>query len=146
MSIAERVETELVSNFSSVHCVGQILLVGKDEQQGVPQFIFVQHALQLVACLRDTVTIVRVDNKNDTLGVLEVYVGIRGVRKDNILCILERSQRKKLTVSPKRTDFVLTSNVPHSEGNVLVLDSLHVETLQTNTRVSQSLRDNANRH
>lgn len=31
------------------------------------------------------------------------------------------------TVPPERSDLVLSSDVPHSEGNVLVLDSLNVE-------------------
>jgi hypothetical protein len=32
-------------------------------------------------------------------------------------------------VSPERTDLVLTTDVPHGELNVLVLDGLDVETL-----------------
>ena len=81
---------------------GQILLVGKDQQNGVPQLVLVQHALQLLAGLDDTVAIVAVDDEDDTLGVLEV-------------------------VSPERTDLVLTTNIPHGKLNVLVLDGLDVE-------------------
>jgi hypothetical protein len=31
------------------------------------------------------------------------------------------------TVPPERSDLVLSSDIPHGEGNVLVLDSLNVE-------------------
>jgi hypothetical protein len=82
----------------------QILLVGEDEKNGIPQLILVQHALQLLASLDDTIAIVGVDNEDDTLGVLEV-------------------------VPPQRTDLVLTTDIPHGELDVLVLDSLDVETL-----------------
>ena len=30
-------------------------------------------------------------------------------------------------MSPQRSDLVLTAHVPHSEADVLVLDSLHIE-------------------
>jgi hypothetical protein len=81
---------------------GQILLVGEDEQNGVPELILIEHALELLAGLNDTVTIVAVDDEDDTLGVLEV-------------------------MSPEGTDLVLTTDIPHGELDVLVLDSLDVE-------------------
>ena len=51
---------------------GKILLVGKDQENGVPQLILVEHALELLAGLDDTVTIVAVDDEDDALGVLEI--------------------------------------------------------------------------
>jgi hypothetical protein len=81
----------------------QILLVGENQEKGVPKLILVQHALQLLAGLDDTVPIVAVNHEDDTLGVLEV-------------------------VAPQRTDLVLTTDIPHGELNVLVLDGLDVET------------------
>lgn len=81
---------------------GQILLVGEDEQNGIPELILVEHALELLAGLDNTVAIVAVNDEDDTLGVLEV-------------------------MSPERTDLVLTTDIPHGELNVLVLDSLDVE-------------------
>ena len=39
VSLAERVKAKLVSNLSSVHCVGKILLVSKDKQNCIPQLI-----------------------------------------------------------------------------------------------------------
>ncbi len=82
---------------------GQILLVGKHQEQRVPELILVQHALQLLTCLNNTVAIVAIDHEDDTLGVLEV-------------------------VAPQGTDLVLTTDVPHGELDVLILDSLDVET------------------
>lgn len=99
-------QAEFVGDFSSIHGVGEILtgsaaaslvrlckythlLVGKDEQKGVSEFILAQHALHWVGLVRssgsldislrtflaslgDTLSVVRVDDKDDTLGVLEV--------------------------------------------------------------------------
>lgn len=80
----------------------QILLVGEDQEESVPELILVQHALQLLPCLNNTVAIVGVDNEDNTLGVLEV-------------------------MPPQRPDLVLSSDIPYGELNVLVLDSLDVE-------------------
>ena len=100
--LPEAVEAELVGDLRRVHRVGQILLVGEDQKDGIPQLILVEHALKLLASLNNTVTIVGVDDEDDTLGVLEV-------------------------VSPERTDLVLTTNIPHGKLNVLVFDGLDVE-------------------
>lgn len=70
--LPEALETKFVGDLCRVHRVGQILLVGKDEQEGVPELVLVEHPLQLLACLGHTFPIVRVDDENDTLGVLEV--------------------------------------------------------------------------
>jgi hypothetical protein len=81
----------------------KILLVGEDQEESISQLVLVEHALQLLTSLDNTVTIVAVDDEDDTLGVLEV-------------------------MSPERTDLVLTADIPDGELNVLVLDSLDVET------------------
>lgn len=96
-------QTELVGDLSGVHGVGQILLVGEDQEECVPEFVLVEHALELLAGLNDTVTIVAVNNEDDTLGVLEV-------------------------MSPQRADLVLSTDIPYGEGDVLVLDGLDVKT------------------
>lgn len=101
-SLSQAVETELISDLGSVHGVGQILLVGKDQQDGISQLILVQHALKFLSGLDDTISIVAVDDEDDTLGVLEV-------------------------VSPQGTDLVLTTDIPHGELDVLVLNGLDVE-------------------
>jgi len=102
-TLSEAVKTKLVGDLSGVHGVRQILLVGKDKEESVPQLILVQHALELLTRLNNTVAIVAVDDEDDTLGVLEV-------------------------MPPQRTDLVLTTDIPHGELDVLVLDSLDVET------------------
>jgi len=45
------VEPELIGDLGSVHRVGQILLVCKDEQDGLAELVFVEHAVQLVTRL-----------------------------------------------------------------------------------------------
>lgn len=79
------------------------MLVGKDQEGSLAELILVQHALKLLTSLNNTVTIIAVDDEDDTLGVLEV-------------------------VPPQRTDLVLTTDIPHGERDVLVLDRLDVET------------------
>lgn len=81
---------------------GKILLVGEDKENGIAELILVEHALELLSGLNNTVAIVGVDDEDDTLSVLEV-------------------------VPPQRTDLVLTTDIPHGELNVLVLDGLDVE-------------------
>jgi len=53
--------------------------------------------------LSDTFAIIAIDDKDETLSVLEV-------------------------VTPERTDLILATDIPHGEVDVLVLDSLHIET------------------
>jgi hypothetical protein len=81
---------------------GKILLVGKHQEEGVTQLIFVEHALQFLTCLDNTVSVIGVDDEDDALGVLEI-------------------------MPPQRSDLVLTTDIPHCELNVLVLDGLDVE-------------------
>lgn len=81
---------------------GQILLVGKDEQKRISEFILVQHSLELLAGLADTLSVVGIDHENDTLGVLEV-------------------------VAPEGADLVLSTDIPDGERDVLVLNSLDVK-------------------
>ena len=63
----------------------------------------IQHPVELISGFNNTVTVIAVHNKDKTLGVLEV-------------------------MPPERTDLVLASDIPHGEGDVLVLDCLDVET------------------
>jgi hypothetical protein len=108
----------------TVETYGKILLVGKDQEESISQLVLVEHALQLLTGLDDTVTIVAVDDEDDTLGVLEV-------------------------MSPERTDLVLTADIPDGELNVLVLDSLDVKTcrqaLKSVSRVGRKA-DGGRRH
>jgi hypothetical protein len=78
------------------------LLVGENQKNGISKLILIQHALQFLPGLDNTVTIIAINDEDDTLGVLEV-------------------------MSPQRSDLVLSTNIPYSELNVLVFDSLNVE-------------------
>lgn len=101
-TLSETVEAKLVSDFGGVHGVGQILLVGKDKEESVSQLVLVQHSLELLACLDNTIAIIAVNDENDALGILEV-------------------------MPPEWSDLVLTADVPYGELNVLVLDGFDVE-------------------
>lgn len=68
----------------------QILLVGEDQKVGIAKLVLVQHTLQLLPSLDDTIAIVRIDDEDDALGVLEV-------------------------VPPQRSNLVLSTNIPHGE-------------------------------
>lgn len=112
-------EAQLVGDLGGVHGIlvqsviakedaanaayGQILLVGEDQKKSIAKLILVQHALQLFPSLNNTIAIIAVDHEDDTLGVLEV-------------------------MSPQRSDLVLSSDIPHGELDVLVLNGLDVET------------------
>ena len=78
------------------------MFIGKDQEKGVSQLIFIQHALEFLTCFDDTISVIAVDDKDNALGVLEV-------------------------VSPQGPDLVLSTDVPHSELDVLVFDSLNIE-------------------
>ena len=107
-------------NEQKVQAYRKILLVGKDQEESISQLVLVEHALQLLTGLDDTVTIVAVDDEDDTLGVLEV-------------------------MSPEGTDLVLTTDIPDGELDVLVLDGLDVETcgqaLKSASRVERLTMD-----
>ena len=90
---------------------GKILLVGKDQEDGVPELVLVQHALQLLPGLDNTVAIVGVDDEDDALRVLEV-------------------------MPPEGPDLVLATDVPHGELDVLVLDRLDVEAFRDASRLA----------
>ena len=50
----------------------KILLVCKDEEKGIAEFILVEHALKFFTGLDNTISIVGIDHEDDTLGVLEI--------------------------------------------------------------------------
>ena len=102
LAVADVVEPELVGHLGDAHRLGEILLVGEHEEHGVAQLVLTQHLVELVVGLDDTLAVVRVDDEDEALRILEV-------------------------VAPQRTDLVLTAHIPHGEVDVLVLDGLHVE-------------------
>ena len=102
MTLTQRVQAKLVRDFRRAHRVRQILLVGEHQQHRVSEFVFVQHAVQLVARLGDAIAIVTVDDENQTLRVLEV-------------------------MSPQRANLILSTDVPNRERNVFILDGFDVK-------------------
>lgn len=81
---------------------GKILFVGKDEEKGITKLVFVQHTLKFLACLDDTISVIGIDHEDDTLSILEI-------------------------MPPERSNLVLTTDIPHSELDVLVFDGFNVE-------------------
>jgi len=120
--LSQAVQSKLICDLSRVHRIlsqitsapelkgspriaathGQILLVGKHQKKRIPQLVLVQHPLKLLPSLADTLPVVGVDDEDNTLGVLEV-------------------------MAPEGADLVLSTDIPHGEGDVLVLDRLDVE-------------------
>jgi len=60
------VESEFVSDLSGVHRVGQILLVGEHQEEGVPELVLVEHAVQLITGLTNTLAIVGINDEDDS--------------------------------------------------------------------------------
>ena len=147
--LPEAMETQLVRDFSSVHSVGKILLVGEDKQESVAELVLVEHPLELLTSLRNTFPIVGVDNEDDALRVLEVCGRVRerdaGARAEAELESADTSDAggTTRTMPPERTDLVLSSDVPDGEGDVLVLYRLDVETWRWQARHCQRARTRA---
>ncbi len=130
-TLSKTVETKLIGNFRSIHSIlsssqysrdfgerdtiarayRKILFIGKDQEHSIPQLILIQHTLQLLTSFRHTVTIVAINNEDDTLRILEV-------------------------MPPERSDLILSTNIPHGKLDVFVFNSLYVEACR---RVSTSL-------
>lgn len=85
-----------------LHSVRQVLLVGEDQDDGVPHFPVVDDAVELLPGLIDPVTVSAVHHEDEAL-------------------------RAGIVVSPKGADLVLPAHVPHVELDVLVGDGFHVE-------------------
>ena len=72
MALAKRMETQFVGDLSCRHGVGEILLVGKHKQHSVAELILVEHAVEFISSLGDTIAIVAIHHEDQTLGVLEI--------------------------------------------------------------------------
>ena len=85
------------------HGIGQVLLVGEDEDYGVPHLPVIDNAVQLLAGLVDAVAVGAVHYEDQTLG-------------------------PGVVMPPERPDLVLAAHIPHVELDVFVSHGLHVET------------------
>jgi hypothetical protein len=113
------VKAEVVCNLRSVHRIRQVLLVRENEEEGIAELVLVEHPLQLLTGLRPTFPIITIDDEDNALGVLEVFSGVRPAKGRD---------KTGHTMFPQRTTLALSTDVPHGEGNVLVFNSLDVET------------------
>jgi len=121
VSGSKRVKSQLVSNFSCGHCIWQILLVCKDKNNSVAQFILVNHFVEFFPSRFYTIAIITINYKNQTL------------------CVL-------IVMAPKWTNLILTTYIPnlcnktnvipcffldldetYRKTNVLVINSLDIE-------------------
>ena len=71
--LPEPVQSKFIGDLCGIHGIGKILLIGEDKEESIPKLVLVQHPLQLLTSLRNTFPIIRVDNKDDTLSVLEIW-------------------------------------------------------------------------
>lgn len=85
-----------------LHGIGQVLLVGEDEDDGVPHLPVIDDAVQLLAGLVDAVAVGAVHHEDQALG-------------------------PGVVMPPERPDLVLAAHVPHVELDVFVSHRLHVE-------------------
>lgn len=108
-TIAHVVQSQFLRQFSCRHRVREVLFVGKDQNHSIAQLVLGQHVLQLLLRLSYALPVVRVDDKDESLRVLEV-------------------------VPPQWTNLVLATHVPNGERNVLVLDCLDIESDRGNCR------------
>jgi hypothetical protein len=72
MPLTQGVEAKLVSDLSSIHGVWQILFVGKNKENCITQLILIQHPVQLISCLHNTISIIAIYHKDQPLCILEV--------------------------------------------------------------------------
>ena len=95
-------ETKFISDLGAGECSWKILLVGEDKKDGVAKLFLGEHLVELLTVLLDSLSI----------------VGVNDV--DEALCV-------GVVMSPEKSDLILTTDIPHIERDVLVLDSLDVE-------------------
>lgn len=105
--------------------------MGSNGYQGGRSAYLVEHPVQLIACLTNTVAVVAVNHENETLSVLEVMPPQRADLQGRPRLIQVQAELKQNTAtgSPDRqsTHLVLTTHIPHGEAYVLVLHRLHIE-------------------
>lgn len=78
----------LLQGGTANHLVISHLFISEHQQNGLAQFVLVEHAVQLIPCGVDAVSVIRVHDK------------------DQSLCVL-------VVVPPQRTDLVLPPDVPN---------------------------------
>ena len=100
-SSSQLVKSQLFSDFWNAHHA-HILFVGQDQENGVLEFVFWKHLLKFLSGYLNSFLIWGVDDVNEGLSVLVV-------------------------VLPELSDFILSSNVPDCELDLLKLNCLDVK-------------------
>ena len=101
ISSAESVKAELLYNFRDTHHT-HILFVGKDKKDGILELVFSKHLLKFLTGDLNSFFIRRVDDVDEGLCVLVVML-------------------------PELSDFILSSDVPNGEFDLLELNSFDIE-------------------
>ena len=102
-SASESVEAELVSDFLSSHGTWEILFVGEDQEDYLAEFLLREHLVELFTGIINSISIIRVNHEDKSLSIL-----VEG--------------------SPEDSNLVRTTEIPYSERDTFVLNSLHIET------------------
>merc|ERR1719373_124047 len=96
------IQAKFLSHFGGTHCTWQVLLVRKHQQHRTIHVIIFKHPKQFFFGVLNAIAVAAVDNE------------------DCPVCTL-------IIISPKRTDLVLTTDVPNSEADVFVFECFHIE-------------------
>lgn len=66
LTISNGRKRKLLHNLSWAHGIGQVLFVGKDQEDGVTELILVEHLHELFLGFLDTLTVIAVNDKDKT--------------------------------------------------------------------------------
>ena len=99
---AQSVQPQPFHHLRRRHRIGQVLLVGKDEDRRVAQLVLAAQAVEFVVDIVETVPVVGIHHDDHPLGALVV-------------------------VAPQRADLVAPPHVPHGEVGAVEDDGLNVE-------------------
>ena len=105
-SALDSVQGEFLGDFGDTHDT-LVLFVGEDQDDGVSEFLLSKHPVEFLLGEVNTVFVRGVNDENQSLSVLVV-------------------------VSPQKSDFVLSPNVPDGEFDFLVFESFDVESNRGN--------------
>lgn len=101
--LGKLVQAKSLVHLHDRHVSGDILLVGNDQKDDIAESVFIAHPVQVLPGFRDSVTIIRVNYKDNTRSVL-------------------------VEVAPLTPQAARATRISHGEGQVLVGDTLDIET------------------
>ena len=82
-TITESTHAELVGDLGGIHGIREILFVREYQEGSIPQVLLIEHALQLLSRLADTVPVVGIHDEDEALSVGEVVSPERTDLQDN---------------------------------------------------------------